>query len=209
LTLHCGFLPAAVEGDMKIFETELAGVKIVEQERRMDNRGYFARVFCDQLFASNQMVTNVAQMSVSFNERRGTLRGLHFQYPPASETKYVRCVRGAMLDVIVDVRPESITYLRHLGVMLSAANGRALYVPGRFAHGFITLTDQTEVEYTMNRPHEPALEGGLRYNDPGLAIVWPIPVSIIAERDTNWPLLAAIGDHVASRMRYPESLDRS
>ena len=194
---------------MKICETELTGVKIVEPERRMDSRGYFARVFCHQVFASNDMATNVAQMSVSFNERRGTLRGLHFQYPPASETKYVRCVRGAMLDVVVDLRPESTTYLRHISVMLSATNGRALFLPGRFAHGFITLTDQTEVEYMMNQLHEPALEGGLRYDDPELDIVWPVPVSVIATRDANWPLLATIGDHVESRMRHPEILDRS
>lgn len=194
---------------MKIFDTELAGVKIVEQERRMDSRGYFARVFCGQVFASNDMASDVAQISVSFNERRGTLRGLHFQYPPAAETKYVRCVRGAMLDVVVDVRPESTTYLRHVSVMLSAKNGRALFLPGRFAHGFITLTNQTEVEYMMNQPHEPSLEGGLRYDDPALDILWPIPVSVIAARDADWPLLAAIGDHVASRMRHPETLDGS
>ena len=192
---------SCLERCMNIFETELVGVKIVEQERRTDNRGYFARTFCQQEFTSSHMITDVAQMSVSFSERRGTLRGLHFQYPPASETKYVRCVRGAMLDVVVDMRPESSTYLRHMSVMLSMANGRAVYVPGRFAHGFITLTDQTEVEYIMNRPHDSALEGGLRYDDPKLAILWPIPVVVIAERDTRWPLLETIEDQLARRMR--------
>lgn len=194
---------------MRIFETELAGLKIVEQEPRIDGRGYFARTFCAHEFASNSMAINVAQMSVSFSARRGTLRGLHFQYPPAAETKYVRCIRGALLDVVVDVRPESSTYLQHIAVMLSAANGRAIYIPERFAHGLITLTDETEVEYIMDQPYVAGLEGGLRYDDPELAIAWPLPVSVIAERDANWPLLAAIGGSVARRMSGPDILQRN
>lgn len=193
---------------MKILEAKLSGVKIIEQERLTDRRGYFTRIFCEREFASNSMKANVAQMSASFNGRRGTLRGLHFQYPPAAETKYVRCVRGAMLDVVVDVRPESSTYLKHITVMLSAANGRAIYVPERFAHGFITLTDETEVEYLMGVPYVPGLEGGLRYNDPELAIAWPLSISVIAERDASWPLLAAVRERVARRMGSPER-DRS
>jgi dTDP-4-dehydrorhamnose 3,5-epimerase len=126
-------------------ETILAGAYTVDIDRHHDNRGYFARVFCADEFSAHGLKATVAQGSVSFNAKRGTLRGMHFQYPPATETKFVRCTRGAVVDVIVDLRPESPTYLQHVAVNLSAANGRGLYVPERFAHGFVTLTDDTEL----------------------------------------------------------------
>ena len=133
-------------------DTRFAGVSIVDIDRREDKRGHFARVFCSEEFSAHGLRSTFAQASVSFNAKRGTLRGLHFQYPPAAETKYVRCTKGAVFDVIVDLRPELSTYLGHLAVVLSGENGRGLYVPKRFAHGFITLEDCTELTYWIDDP---------------------------------------------------------
>jgi dTDP-4-dehydrorhamnose 3,5-epimerase len=190
---------------MKIIETNLDGVKIVEQERLADERGYFSRVFCEKEFTEYGMKPVVAQASTSYNARRGTLRGLHFQYPPAAESKYVRCVRGAMVDVVVDLRPESPTYLQHLSVELNDENGRGLYVPERFAHGFITLRDETEIAYMIGNQYEPSLGGGLRYDDPRLAIAWPIPVTVISERDRKLPSISETEECVARLMGWRTS----
>ena len=146
----------------------------------------------------------VAQASLSFNAKRGTLRGLHFQYPPAAETKYVRCTKGAIFDVIVDLRPESPTYLEHLAVDLSAENGRGLYVPKRFAHGFVTIEDDTELTYFIGESHAPNAEGGLRYDDPMLGVNWPLPVRFISERDAAWNPIVEIKDKLRSRMSISE-----
>jgi dTDP-4-dehydrorhamnose 3,5-epimerase len=181
-------------------ETKLLGAYTVDIDRRQDKRGHFARLFCEEEFSGQGLKFVIAQASISFNKKRGTLRGLHFQYPPAAETKYVRCTKGAICDVIVDLRPESLTYLKHLAVHLSAENGRGLYVPGRFAHGFVTLEDDTELTYLIGESHTPSAEGGLRYDDPALALDWPLPVRVISERDTAWKPITEIESELKSRM---------
>jgi dTDP-4-dehydrorhamnose 3,5-epimerase len=178
---------------------------MVDIDRREDNRGHFARVFCGEEFSTHGLKFRVAQASLSFNAKRGTLRGLHFQYPPAAESKYVRCIKGAVFDVIVDLRPESSTYLEHLAVHLSAENGRGLYVPKRFAHGFVTLEDDTELDYLIDGSHTPNAEGGLRHDDPVLGVDWPLPVRVISERDTTWRPIAEIEHKLKPRMSLNEA----
>jgi dTDP-4-dehydrorhamnose 3,5-epimerase len=173
-------------------ETKLAGAFIVDLELRGDDRGFFARAFCQREFEAHGLEPVIAQANISFNYRRGTVRGLHFQVPPHAETKFVRCTRGAILDVIVDLRPESPTYLQHVAVELTAANRRALYVPERFAHGYQVLEDDTETTYQVGEFYAPAAESGLRYNDPRLAIEWPLPVTDISDKDQRWPLLEQV-----------------
>ena len=142
-------------------ETKLKGAFILDLERREDNRGFFARAFCQHEFAEHGLKPTIAQANVAFNKRKGTLRGMHFQFPPSAETKLVRATRGAILDIIVDLRPESPTYLQHVAVELSADNGRALYVPERFAHGYQALEDATETSYMVGEFYTPGVEGGL------------------------------------------------
>lgn len=188
-------------GRLIIKETELGGAFVVEPELLSDDRGFFARTFCAREFAEHGLVPVVAQANLSFNHRAGTVRGMHFQYPPATEVKLVRCISGAIVDVIVDVRPESPTFGRHIAVELSAQNRRALYVPARFAHGYQTLTDDAEVSYQVSEFYTPGVEGGLRYNDPELAISWPLPVSMISDKDAAWPLVAdGAFDQIRTRM---------
>ena len=169
----------------------LAGAVLIDIERHEDERGFFARTLCAEEFAARGLQAAFVQDSLSHNRIRGTLRGLHLQRPPHAETKLVRCSRGAIYDVIVDLRPGSPTWGRWEGVVLSAENGRALYVPEGFAHGFLTLADETEVSYRISHPHKPEAATGLRYDDPRLGIVWPEPVAAISARDRSWPLLAA------------------
>lgn len=176
---------------MLFLETELRDAYIVELERREDNRGFFARTWCQHEFEQHGLVATIAQANMSFNHTRGTLRGMHFQRAPYAETKLVRAVRGAIYDVIIDLRPDSPTYKRWIGVELSADNRRALFVPEGFAHGFQTLEDNTDVMYQVSQFYTPGAEGGLRYNDPTFEIVWPIPVSIISDKDASWPDYAA------------------
>jgi dTDP-4-dehydrorhamnose 3,5-epimerase len=185
---------------MKFTETELAGAFTVDLAPHEDSRGFFGRLFCQQEFAAHGLKPLVAQANLGSNRRRGTLRGMHFQFPPASETKYVRCVRGAVLDIIVDLRPESPTYLRHVAVELSARNQRGIYIPERFAHGYQTLEDETDTIYLVGEFYTPGVEGGLRYDDPGLGLSWPLPVEVISEKDKSWRLLAEIGSEVRHRM---------
>src|SRR5947207_105688 len=170
-------------------ETALKGAFIIDLDRRVDSRGFFARSFCQREFAEHGLNPAIAQANVAFSKSKGTLRGMHFQFPPVGETKLVRVTRGAIFDVIVDARPESPTYLQHFGVELSAENHRALYVPDRFAHGFQVLEIDTETTYLMGAVYTPGAEGGLRYDDPALGIAWPLPVSEISARDTAWALL--------------------
>src|SRR5882757_8892723 len=170
-------------------ETILTGAYTVDIDRHQDNRGYFARVFCANEFLAHGLKPMVAQGSVSFNSKRGTLRGMHFQYPPATETKYVRCTRGAIVDIIVDLRPESPTYLQHVAVELNEDNQRALYVPERFAHGYQVLCDETDTTYMVGEFYTPDAEGGLMFDDPRLALKWPLPVSVISEKDMKFRLL--------------------
>jgi dTDP-4-dehydrorhamnose 3,5-epimerase len=186
-------------------ETRLRGAFIIDLEPREDERGSFARTFCQREFEDRGMKPSIVQASIATNRRLGTLRGMHFQYPPAAETKIVRCTRGAILDVIVDLRPESPTYLEHVAVKLSAENMRALYVPERFAHGYQTLRDNTEASYQMSEHYTPSAEGGLPHDDPGLALEWPLPVTIISARDRNFRPLAEIEGELRRRMLFPLS----
>ncbi len=172
---------------MRFVATALAGVYIVEQERHADERGFFARTWCAEEFAAHGLESRLAQCSVSFNHRRGTLRGLHYQAPPSAEVKLVRCTRGALYDVALDLRPGSPGFRRWLGVELSEANGRALYIPRGFAHGFLTLADATEVAYQMSTAYAPEAARGVRWDDPFFAISWPGPVEVIAPRDRDYP----------------------
>lgn len=158
-------------------------------ERLEDERGFFARTFCQREFTARGMSPAVSQCNLSWNRKRGTLRGLHFQAAPHPEAKVVRCVRGAIWDVIVDLRPDSPTHLHWHAVELTAENRLALYVPEDFAHGFQTLADDTEVLYQMSESYYPDLARGLRWNDPKLAIPWPLPSPIMSERDKSYELL--------------------
>ncbi|WP_235608729.1 dTDP-4-dehydrorhamnose 3,5-epimerase family protein, partial [Frankia casuarinae] len=174
---------------MIITPTPIAGVMIVDVEPFPDARGMFARTFCADEFAAAGLTVDVAQCSVAYNASAGTVRGMHWAGEPVRETKLVRCTRGALLDVVVDPRPDSPTYLRHVAVELSADNHRALFIDAGLAHGYQTLVDSTEATYQMNVPFTPGHDRGLRFDDPRLGIVWPLPVSVISDKDRAWPLL--------------------
>jgi dTDP-4-dehydrorhamnose 3,5-epimerase len=169
--------------------TPIAGVVEVAIEPHGDDRGFFARTYCTREFEAAGLTPLSAQANLSFNPRAGTLRGLHFQRPPAAEAKLVRCTRGRVYDVAVDVRPGSPTYLRHVGVVLDADERNALYVPEGCAHGYLTLEDGCEVVYQVSEFYTPGVEGGLRWDDPALAIAWPHEVRAISAKDTAWDLL--------------------
>lgn len=168
-------------------ETGLPGAYVLEPERIEDDRGFFARTFCRRELASRGLEPAVAQCSISFNRRRGTLRGLHFQVAPREEVKLVRCTRGAVFDAIVDLRPESPTFTRHAAVVLSAERRNQLYVPRGFAHGFQTLEDGSEVYYQISEDYDPACARGYRFDDPAFAIPWPEEVSVISDKDRGLP----------------------
>ena len=187
-------------------ETKLSGAFIIDLERREDERGFFARAFCQNEFSEHGLKPVIAQANLAFNKRKGTLRGMHFQFPPAAETKLVRCTRGAIVDIIVDLRPESPTYLQHVAVELSADNHRALYVPERFAHGYQVLEDITETSYQVGEFYTPEAEGGVRYDDPRLGLTWPLPVTEITEKDRGFPLLAEVEPEIARRMSDASSI---
>lgn len=172
---------------MRFRETAIAGAWIVEPERYEDERGYFARTFCREEVAARGLDTEIVQESVSFNPVRGTLRGLHWQAAPHEETKWVRCIRGAIWDVIVDLRPDSPSHLAHVAVELSAENGLQLYVPGSVAHGFLTLRAETEVAYRMSVPYHPPATRGARWDDPAFGIDWPAEPTLMSERDRTYP----------------------
>jgi dTDP-4-dehydrorhamnose 3,5-epimerase len=172
---------------MKFSKTRLADAVLIDPDRHADERGFFARVFCADEFAAAGLVTAFPQANHSHNPRRGTLRGMHFQRAPHREAKLVRCVRGAIHDVIVDLRPGSPSYGRWQGFDLTAANGRMLYVPAGFAHGLQTLEDDTDVTYLVSHRYTPGAEGGLRWDDPSLGIAWPLPVAVISAKDAAWP----------------------
>jgi len=174
---------------MRFAETRLKGAFVIDLERREDERGFFARTFCAREFAEHRLNTTFVQCHTSFNRSTGTLRGMHYQRPPAAETKLIRCTSGAFCDIIVDLREDSPTYLQHIAVELTAENRTQLYVPEMFAHGFITLAPDTEIAYQVGAFYAPEYEAGLRYDDPRLAITWPVPARVISEKDRNWPLL--------------------
>jgi dTDP-4-dehydrorhamnose 3,5-epimerase len=168
-------------------ETPLAGAFVIALEPRDDERGFFARAFCRNELAEHGLDSNVVQANLSYNHRRGTLRGMHMQKPPHGEDKMVRCVAGAIWDAIVDLRPDSPTYLKWFGVELSAANRLMLYVPKGFAHGYQTLTDGSEVLYMVTQFYAPGAERGLRWNDPAFGISWPIADPILSPKDAAAP----------------------
>jgi dTDP-4-dehydrorhamnose 3,5-epimerase len=177
---------------MRVTESRLGGAFIIDLERREDERGFFARTFCRAEFERAGLISPVEQCSTSFSRHRGTLRGLHFQLAPAAEHKLVRCTRGRIYDVIVDIRRDSPTAYEWLAVELSQENGRALYVPAGFAHGFQTLVDGSEVFYQISEPYRPDLARGIRWDDPRLGIAWPVADPILSERDRSYaPLEAA------------------
>ena len=174
---------------MKFEQTPLKDAWVVSLAPIGDERGYFARAFCRKEFEDHGLDPTVVQCNTSFNKDAGTLRGMHYQVDPAPETKAVRCIRGSFYDVIVDMRPESPTYLKHFGVELSADNGKMLYVPGNFAHGFLTLEPDTQAFYMVGEYYTPGCERGIRYNDPAIGIEWPAPIHVLSEKDAAWPLL--------------------
>jgi dTDP-4-dehydrorhamnose 3,5-epimerase len=172
---------------MIFHETSLAGAFVVEIEPHADERGFFARTWCRRELAERGLDTDIAQTSLSFNKAKGTLRGMHYQRPPHEEVKLVRCTRGAVWDVIIDLRPASPTYRSWEGFELTAENRRQLYIPKGFAHGFQTLADATELHYQISAFHAPEAAAGLRHDDPAFGIRWPLPVAVISERDRAWP----------------------
>jgi len=174
---------------LKFRPTPLQGAFVVELERIEDDRGFFARSFCQEEFRTHGLRPVVAQCNVSLNRRKGTLRGMHFQAKPHEEAKLVRCTRGAVWDVIVDLREDSLTRLRWHAVELSAENRLGFYIPEGFAHGFQTLEDDSEVLYQMSEYYPADLARGLRWDDPKIGIPWPLPGPVISERDRGYPLL--------------------
>ena len=171
-----------------IFEpTLLPGAYIVRPERRRDERGSFARVWCREEFAANGIAIDMPQASLSISERAGTVRGLHFAWPPAHEGKLVRCERGRVFDVAVDLRPRSTAFLRHIAVQLDPEEAIAVYLPPGIAHGFQTLVDDSAVLYMMSESYRPELGDGVRHDDPAFGVRWPAPVTVIAERDRSYP----------------------
>ena len=168
-------------------ETALPGAYVIDLEPLADERGFFARIWCAREFAARGLESRLVQSSVSVNTRRGTLRGIHYQAPPHAEVKLVRCTRGAVFDVIIDLRPDSATYLRPFGIELTAENRLALYIPKGFAHGFQTVVDDTEVFYHMSEVYVAAAGRGLRWNDPTFGVPWPIVPPILLARDATYP----------------------
>ena len=180
--------PECGSGTGVIFtESTLSGAYLIDIQRLEDERGFFARSFCQHEFDDHQLDINFVQCNISFNRSRGTLRGMHYQVSPFEEAKLVRCVRGSIYDVIVDLRPYSETYLKWVGYELSQDNFRMVYVPKGFAHGFITLSDDTEIFYQMSQFYAPQCARGLRWDDPLFQIHWPQPVCSISEKDKNYP----------------------
>jgi dTDP-4-dehydrorhamnose 3,5-epimerase len=189
--------------------TPLRGVFTIDWDPRRDDRGLFARAFCAAEFGQHGLCTSFAQANLSVNHHAGTVRGMHFQHPPHAETKVVRCVKGAVYDVIVDIRPASPTYLLWFGAELSEANGRMMYVPPEFAHGYQALTADAAVFYLVSHPYVRDAEGGLRPTDPALGIDWPLGVTTISPKDAAWPLLGPAADVPSGGRNDPSPESRS
>lgn len=171
---------------MLFTKTDLNGAWLIAPEPMRDERGWFARTFCEREFAANGLETRFVQHSVSHNVKRGTLRGMHYQRAPHEEVKLVRCIQGAIWDVIIDLNPNSPTYRRWQGFELSAESGRQLYIPKGFAHGFQTLQDECMVGYLISEFYAPEASTGLRWNDPTFGIDWPLPVTVMSDKDKSW-----------------------
>lgn len=178
---------------MKFSETGLKGAYIVEIEKIADERGFFAREWCQREFREHGLNENIAQTSISFNIKKGTLRGMHYQAYPYEEAKLVRCTRGSIYDVIIDLRTDSPTFKASFGIEISSENYKMLYIPEGFAHGFITLSDNTEVLYKITEFYTPGSAHGLRWNDPAFNIQWPLKPLVISERDSSYPDFSAVG----------------
>jgi len=172
---------------MMFTEMKVKGAYLIEPQRLEDERGFFARTWCRQEFEAHGLNSRVAQCNISFNPKKGTLRGMHYQIKPYEETKLVRCTTGAIYDVVIDVRPESPSFRQHVGVMLTSGNRHMLYIPEGCAHGFITLEDNTEVSYQISEFYAPDHARGYRWNDPAFGIEWPMEVRVISDRDRNYP----------------------
>jgi len=168
---------------MKFTETPLRGAYVIELEKRGDDRGFFARAFCEREFKEHGLNPHIAQINNSYSRHRGTLRGLHYQLAPKAEEKTIRCIRGALFDTIIDLRPDSSTYLQHFGIELTAENRTMLYVPKGFAHGFQMLEDHTETLYLSTEFYSAEHERGIRYNDPKFGIRWPMEPTVISDKD--------------------------
>lgn len=187
---------------MKIIPLPIAGCRLVTINRAADERGYFARLWCRETFAQAGIAISIEQTSASCNHQAGTLRGLHFAWPPAQENKLVRCARGRLHDVLLDLRPDAATFGKSLCVVLDADEHNALFVPPGVAHGFQTLADDTEVHYMMSEAYRPGLTDGVRYDDPAFKISWPLPVTCMSERDRAYPDF----DAVMHRRRFEAAL---
>ncbi|MCL4182255.1 MAG: dTDP-4-dehydrorhamnose 3,5-epimerase [Burkholderiaceae bacterium] len=168
-------------------KTALQGATLIDIERREDARGFFARTYCEREFAAHGLPARMVQTNMSLTRHAGTLRGMHYQASPHSEDKLVRCAHGAIWDAIVDIRPESPTYCKWIGVELSEANGRMLLVPKGFAHGFVTLTDDVMVVYQVSEFYAPDASLGARHDDPAFGIEWPVPIRSMSDKDAGWP----------------------
>jgi dTDP-4-dehydrorhamnose 3,5-epimerase len=179
---------------MKFTESPLPGVFVVDMAPHQDERGFFARAYCSEEFTAQGLGIEMRQCSVSYNLKKGTLRGLHYQRAPHEEHKLVRCTAGAIFDVVVDIRPQSASYRRWFGETLTAQNHRSVFIPPGFAHGFVTLCDETEVYYMISVSHAPEYSRGYRWNDPAFGIEWPGVPSTISQRDAHFPLLGASAD---------------
>lgn len=173
---------------MKFSKTSLADVYVIDLEKREDERGFFARAWCQKEFADQGLDSNFVQANLSFNNTKGTLRGMHYQVAPYEETKLIRCIRGAIYDLIIDLRPQSPTYKQSFGVELTPENRKMFCVPKGFAHGYLTLQDNTEVLYQVSEFYTPGSERGIRWNDPAFNLKWPKMANLIlSEKDQNWP----------------------
>jgi len=169
-------------------ETKLRGAYIIDIKKLEDERGFFARSWCQKEFETHGLNPRLVQCNISFNKKRGTLRGMHYQAPPHEEAKLVRCTMGSICDVIIDLRSESRTFKQHLSALLSSSNRKMLYIPEGFAHGFLTLEDDTEVFYQMSEFYASEYAKGFRWNDPAFGIQWPMDIQVISERDETYPV---------------------
>lgn len=183
-------------------ETGIKGVFLIDILRMKDSRGFFGRSWCKDEFQAHGLNPEIAQSSISYNKRRGTLRGVHYQNSPSGESKTVQCTSGAIFDVIVDLRPESETYLKWIGVELTSRNFRIVYIPERLGHGFITLKNDSVVHYSMSKVYTPSTEAGFPFDDPAFRIMWPIEPAVMSERDKHHPPFVPIVTSTTKEYNY-------
>lgn len=177
---------------MRFTPTPIPGAYLVDIQPAEDERGFFARTYCEDEFRGNGLESHFAQGSIAFSKRKGTLRGFHYQRDPHAEVKLIRCTRGAVYDVVIDLRPHSLTFRQWFPAELTAGNRRMLYIPKGLAHGYQTLDDDTEISYQMSDPYHPEAAAGVRWDDPAFAVRWPLDVTVISEQDRSWPDFPAL-----------------